>query len=212
MDMAIIGANIKFWRLSRQIKLNALARMAGVDRGNLSKIEAGSAGASLETLAKLAAALQVPLAYLVKEDVNVVDAQEGTRKIRVLDWIQAGSWTGVTPALRGDEMQEYVSFNITASSETFALKVRGDSMEPEFRQGDIILVDPLRKPRPGSFVVAKDANGEATFKQYRDLGIDARGTSVFELRPLNELYPPRRSDREEISIVGTVISHRRDLE
>lgn len=212
MDMAIIGTNIKYWREQREMGLNELARRAGMHRGTLSKIEAGIQGASLETLAKLASALKVPLAFLVKEDTNVGEVQEGTRKIRVLDWVQAGSWAGVAPAFRGDEMQEYVSFNIAASSETFALRVRGDSMEPGFSEGDIIVVDPLRRPRPGSYVVAKDAKGEATFKQYRDLGIDAQGRNIFELRPLNELYPPRRSDREEMTIVGTVVSHRRDLE
>lgn len=212
MDMAIIGANIRFWREQREIGLNELARLSGVDRGNLSKIEAGSAGASVETLAKLAAALKVPLAYLVKEDTNVSEVQESTRRIRILDWNRVGTWAATGSGSPGEEMTEYVLFNISASSEAFALRVRGDSMEPEFRQGDIIVVDPLRKPRPGSFVVAQDAKGECTFKQYRDLGLDERGQSIYELRPLNHLYAPRRSDREQFQIIGTVISHRRDLE
>src|ERR1700693_868396 len=106
MDMAIIGANIKYWREQRQYKLNELARLSGVDRGNLSKIEAGTAGASIETLDKLAAALKVPVAYLLKDDTNVVEAHEGTRKIQVIDWLQAGAWTGVSPPPRGDEVQE----------------------------------------------------------------------------------------------------------
>lgn len=212
MDMAIIGANIRFWREQRGIGLNELARLSGVDRGNLSKIEAGSSGASLESLAKIAAALRVPLAYLVKEDTNVAEVSSDTRRIRVLDWNRVGTWADLGSSVQGESMPEYVFFNITASAEAFALRVRGDSMEPGFHQGDIIVVDPLRKPRPGSFVVAVDGKGEATFKQYRDLGLGEEGQNIFELRPLNQLYPPRRSDREELRIIGTVISHRRDLE
>lgn len=211
MDMQSIGENIRFWREERGIKLNELARLAGVDRGNLSKMESGSAGASIETLQKLAAALKVPLAYFVKEDTNVAEVQEGSRRIRLLDWSQVGSWRGKLPPDRGEAMQEYVLLNVVASSETFALTVKGDAMKPDFRQGDVIVVDPLRLPRPGSFVVAKDAEGNGTFKQYRDLGLDNEGKQVFELRPMNNLYPPRRSDREGLEVVGTVVQYTRDL-
>lgn len=152
------------------------------------------------------------MAYLVKEETNISEVPEDTRRIRLLDWNRVSSWAATEYIGHGESMNEYVLFNISASSEAFALRVRGDAMEPDFRQGDIIVVDPLRKPRPGSFVVALDAKGEATFKQYRDLGLDETGEHIFELRPLNQLYPPRRSDREELRVVGTVISHRRDLE
>jgi SOS-response transcriptional repressor LexA len=57
--------------------------------------------------------------------------------------------------------------------------------------------------------VAKDESGEVTFKQYRSAGINERGDDVFELCPLNPLYAPMRSDRQQIAIVGVMVEHRR---
>ena len=92
---------------------------------------------------------------------------------------------------------------------TFALRIRGNSMEPEFREGDVVVIDPTIQPHPGDFVVATDDGGEATFKQYRSAGINERGHDVFELCPLNPLYAPMRSDRQQIAIVGVMVEHRK---
>ena len=92
---------------------------------------------------------------------------------------------------------------------TFALKVMGDSMEPEFREGDVIFVDPDKEPKAGSYVVAKNHEEEATFKKYRSRGKDAEGREVFELVPLNENYATLRSDQEPITIIGVVVEHTR---
>ncbi len=48
----------------------------------------------------------------------------------------------------------------------FALRVKGDSMESEFNDGDIIIVNPTAKAETGDYVVAKNDEKEATFKQY----------------------------------------------
>ncbi len=99
--------------------------------------------------------------------------------------------------------------NMEHPPSSFALRVRGDSMEPEFKEGDIVVIAPTVGPRPGDFVVATDATGEATFKQFRSAGLNERGQDVFELTPLNPIYPPLRSDRQQLAIVGTMVEHRR---
>ena len=73
--------------------------------------------------------------------------------------------------------------------EPYALRVLGDSMEPEFPDGCVIIVDPGHAPRDGSYVVVEYA-GDVFFRQ---LVID--GERRF-LKPLNpkygafELVPP----------------------
>jgi len=73
--------------------------------------------------------------------------------------------------------------------EPYALRVLGDSMEPEFADGSVVIIDPGAVPRDGSFVVVEYA-GDVFFRQ---LVID--GERRF-LRPLNakygsfELLPP----------------------
>jgi len=67
-------------------------------------------------------------------------------------------------------------------AEPFALRVLGDSMEPEFPHGAIIIVEPANACRDGTFVVA-DYDGETWFRQF----VEREGRRF--LRPLNDEYP-----------------------
>lgn len=67
-------------------------------------------------------------------------------------------------------------------AESFALLVLGDSMAPEFVDGEVIIVEPEGLAVDGSFVVAQVA-GEWTFRQ-----LVADG-NCWKLRALNPAYP-----------------------
>lgn len=92
----------------------------------------------------------------------------------------------------------------------FALEVMGESMSPEYREGDRIIIDPAVYPRPGDACIAS-VNGEVTFKRFRPRGLNEHGKDVFELAPINADFATIRSDQAgaEVSIIGTVIEHRR---
>ncbi len=66
--------------------------------------------------------------------------------------------------------------------ESFALRVLGDSMTPEFKDGEIIVVEPGGALREGSFVLAQ-SKGEWTFRQL------AKSGAAWRLRALNPSYP-----------------------
>lgn len=51
-----------------------------------------------------------------------------------------------------------------SGGESFALRVLGDDMAPEFNEGEIIIVEPDGALKDGSFVLAKHA-GEWIFRQ-----------------------------------------------
>ena len=76
-----------------------------------------------------------------------------------------------------------------SGGESFALRVVGDSMAPEFPDGCVIIVDPGHAPKDGSYVIVEFA-GDVFFRR---LGFD--GERRF-LQPLNpeyggfELTPP----------------------
>lgn len=52
-----------------------------------------------------------------------------------------------------------------ASNAPYALQVLGDSMEPEFKEGAVIIVDPSVPLHHGAYVVI-DYQGETTFRQF----------------------------------------------
>ena len=53
-----------------------------------------------------------------------------------------------------------------AEQEPYALRVLGDSMEPEFADGCIVIVDPAGQAADGAYVVAR-VDGDPLFRQYR---------------------------------------------
>ncbi|MBU0752620.1 MAG: S24 family peptidase [Gammaproteobacteria bacterium] len=69
-----------------------------------------------------------------------------------------------------------------AGAEPFALMVLGDSMEPEFIEGDIIIIEPEGLATDGSYVFAW-LNDEWIFRQLVKRG------EQWLLSPLNPAYP-----------------------
>lgn len=69
-----------------------------------------------------------------------------------------------------------------AGAEPFALMVLGDSMAPEFEEGEIITIEPEGLARDGSFVLAF-VNGEYIFRRLADRG------GRWMLEALNPRYP-----------------------
>ena len=131
-------------------------------------------------------------------------------KIPVLDYVQAGMWKdtsfdGVTPL-----SYTYTTYDGPDPNEIFSIIVRGDSMEPDFKEGDMLVIDSSLQPKPGCFVVAKNGNDEATFKKYRVTGYDEFGRDEFELVPLNDNYPTLSSKGQQVFIIGVMVRHMRD--
>ncbi len=77
-----------------------------------------------------------------------------------------------------------------AAKANFALQVLGDSMEPEFGNGAVIIIDPNLPALDGAYVVA-DLNGDVFFRQYREEGEKRYLVALKEGYPkllINETY------------------------
>lgn len=143
------------------------------------------------------------------ETSNVFPAVFGTRRIPVISHIQAGVWKEIVDNFQPGDADGWLTTDLDLSRSAFALEIQGDSMLPEFKPGDRVIIDPDVVPHPGDFVAAKNGGDDATFKKYRPRGQDAQGNQVFELVPLNEDFETLRSDQQTIHIVGTMVEHRK---
>ncbi|MHB8534252.1 MAG: LexA family protein [Sulfuricaulis sp.] len=101
------------------------------------------------------------------------------------------------PIVPAQANQEHAEIKSCAEAEPYALRVIGDSMEPEFVDGHIIIVDPAMPPQHGAYVVI-DYRGETTFRQYV-----VEGGRKF-LKALNAAYPAIEMV-ENYSVRGVVV-------
>lgn len=155
------------------------------------------------------------VAKALKTDANwllnggdVIPVQDiNLKRIPIISYIQAGALANRRPVDAIDDIYEYILTDAHTSDKAFALKVTGDSMEPDFKEGDVIVIDPEVEPMPGEFVVAANGDLEATFKKYKPLFSLTDGYD-FELIPLNSDYPISRCLSDKVRIVGTMIEHR----
>lgn len=220
-----INERIKQTRKRLGYSQEILGSRVGVSRVSISQWERGENTPNGRYLNELAAALGVTVEWLLTGDGNAVEplATQGIpgyhnvepavilpgKRIPVLSYVQAGHWREMCEqATTFDGNVEYVSASADIGPCGFGLWLRGDSMLPQFKEGDLIIVDPDEAPHPGDFVVAKNGSEEATFKKYRPRGIDENGQEVFELVPLNDDYPTMHSDRQHIQIIGVMVEHR----
>lgn len=180
------------------MSLDSLALRTGLDKGNLSRIETGKQSVPSQRLEQIAAALGIaPIdIYVAADGGNVEEAPELGRSVPLISWVQAGSWQDVIDNLQPGQ-GERIATTWQARTHTFALRVRGDSMEPRFPDGSIIIVEPEIHAQPGDFVIVRQNGDEVTFKQLVQDG------ATYYLKPLNPRYPILKLEESAV-ICGVV--------
>ncbi|MDC5305527.1 XRE family transcriptional regulator [Acinetobacter baumannii] len=146
-----------------------------------------------------------------EEITNILFKNLNLFKIPVLDYVQAGFWHEVVYDGTTPHSYTYTDYLGANPDSIFSVIVQGNSMEPDFKEGDMLIVDSSLNPKPGCFVIAQNGSYEATFKKYRVLSNDEYGRDIFELVPLNFDYPTLSSKKHDIRIIGVVVRHVRNF-
>lgn len=123
-----------------------------------------------------------------------------TTKIPVLGKVKAGY-----DYLAQENIIDYLYLNIDSSDKKnyYALYIIGDSMEPLFNEGDIVIVHKQDNFNNGDNCVVLINGEEATVKKVY------KGNTGIELKAVNPYYPPRIFTEDEIKklpikIIGVV--------
>lgn len=82
----------------------------------------------------------------------------------------------------------------------YALEISGDSMEPVFREGDMVIVSPAAPIRRGDRVVVRTTGGEVMAKQ-----LARRSARRIELKSLNPAYPDYSFELPEIAWIHRIV-------
>lgn len=93
-----------------------------------------------------------------------------------------------------------VPFAPPADPNAYALQVSGNSMEPVYRAGDIVVVSPAAQVRVGDRVVVKTHGGEVMVKV-----LTKRSTRRIELSSLNPAYPVRQIELRDVAWIARIV-------
>ncbi|MDE9479554.1 helix-turn-helix domain-containing protein [Xenorhabdus bovienii] len=201
-----LADRVKNRRFELKLTQAEAAMIAGISQQSWAVIEDGKT-LRPRNIISIAKALKCDAEWLMTGgdfqplcDVNI-------RKVPLISYVQAGKIARGFP-IRGYDDLKHIITDMNWSERAFALRIDGDSMEPDFKAGDIVVIDPEVTPNPGEFVVAVSYERETTFKKYRPIAINIDGTQHFELIPLNNDYPILDNQRIKITIIGTMVEHR----
>ena len=176
---------LRFWRVSHNLTQAEAAGQLNIDRSYLSQVERGrNPGNALRTRFLL-----LEKSSSIKSKGNAAAAY-GLRNLPILSWAQAGKAVA-SEEIPGD-WDEVVPSDVT-DDRAFAVRLRGDSMEPKFSDSDIAILLPGVTATNGEIVVANVKN-QGVLCKIMHVQLDK---NLVKLSSYNPAYPPTEYHRDE---------------
>lgn len=103
---------------------------------------------------------------------------------------------------------EEISEKMARCGDYFALKIKGDSMEPKMSKGDIVIVKQQNTVENGQIAIVLVNGDEATVKKvkFRDNGIELIAFNSYVYEP--HFYSAKEIDELPVKIIGRVVELR----
>ena len=198
--------NLHIARTTKGMTQEQVAGLLGVHRTTYNRYEKGLRSPDLETVSKLATIFGVTTDYLLGSKPNEQDPDQ-IRLIPLLGSVPAG-----IPIEAIEDIEEYIDIypRFVKHGELFALHVKGDSMEPDLRSGDIVIIEKQEYVDNGQIAVVRVNGEDFTIKRVK---LSQKGLMLI---PSNPAYDPVFFDSDQVAtlpvtIIGKVIEIRRRL-
>lgn len=194
----MFGNNLKNIRKKHKIGQVELAKQLNVANGTISMWENNLRTPDIQTIKKIAEYFKTPISDFL-DDIK-------PNRIPVLGTIPAG-----IPIEMIEDVLDYEDIPtewLIGGKEYFALKVKGDSMSPDYLDGDVVIVKKQDNCENGDECIVAVNGFDATFKKV------IKKESGIILQPLNSSYEPMIYTNEDIEklpvrILGIVVELRR---
>lgn len=191
----------------RNLRQTDLCQRTGITKGAMSSYISGRYVPKQNNIYLIAKALNVSEAWLMGSNVPIertLDKCNCKTRIPVLGSVPAGI---PIEAIQDIVDYEEIDADTAAKGEYFALKIKGDSMEPRICEGDVVIVRKQDDVESGDIAIVMVNGNDATIKRllkYQD-GI--------RLMPSNPSYDPIYFTNQEIldkpvKVIGKVIENR----
>ena len=203
--MATTSERIRFAMDLRGLKQADLVEKTGISKGALSSYISGRYSPKQNNIYLISKALSVNEAWLMGADVPMERIEnKGSKEIPVLGRVAAGiPINAITEIIDTEEISE----DLAKTGDFFALKIKGDSMEPRIYDGDVVIVRQQEDADSGDIVIAMVNGYDATCKR-----LVKYATSI-ALVSLNSKYEPMMFTMDEVEakpvrIIGKVVELR----
>lgn len=102
----------------------------------------------------------------------------------------------------GDSWDEiaFPEFNTKDSDNYYALEINGNSMEPLYREGDVLVVCPKSKLRNGDRIIVKTSDGEVMAKE-----LVKQNASRIEVHSLNPAHDNREIPMSNVAWIARIL-------
>lgn len=198
--MAEFKDMLKYFRAREGLSQSDLAKQLGVSTSTISMYEVGKREPDFETEEKIADFFNTDLNILRGRDTEQYSQPGHGVIIPVLGRVAAGiPLTAAEYIIDTEEIPQAMA----ADGEYFGLQVKGDSMEPRIKNGDVVIVRKQSDADDGDLVIALINGDDAVvkrLKKYKD------GIGLISSNPT---YDPLYFSNEEIEskpveIIGKV--------
>ena len=203
--MAQFKDMLKYLSKTRNLSQDELSKLIGVSTSTIGMYESGRRHPNVETEEKIADLFNVSLDTLRGQDTESRNGKHHCIRIPLLGNVAAGK---PIDAIEDIIDYEYISEGKTKGKELFALRIKGDSMEPLICEHDIVIVQKQNNAKNGDIVIASIDNETAVCKKY----VVRKGALL--LTSLNQKYEPlsfNSKTKTKVSIIGKIIELRRKV-
>lgn len=211
-----IGEIIKNYRLSKGISQRDFAKLVNCSNSYIAMLEKNinyktkkNISPTIEIVNNIAQAMGYNLDDFLKlldDNQPIIVNTKKSTTINVYGTIPAGIPIEMIEDIIDTE--EITEDMLRGDKEYFGLKIKGDSMYPEYLNGDIIILEKVADAESGSDCVVMVNGNEGTFKRIY------KTESGLILQPLNSSYEPLNFTKEDlerlpVKIIGKVVELRR---
>lgn len=182
-----------------------VSRIIGISQNGYSDWETGKNRVDARSLGRLAELYGVTVNYLLGIDEN--DAPAKGVRIPVLGSVAAGI---PIEAIQDIVDYEEIDADMAAAGEYFGLRIKGSSMEPRIREGDVVIVRRQEEAETGDTVVVLVNGDSATVKRIK---IEPNGIALIPNNPAYDtrFYSAAEVESLPVRIIGKVVELRGKL-
>lgn len=201
---------LNFRRMSQQ----ELSDITKIPKASISQYLSGYAKPKDDRIHLISKALDVQEPWLLGYDVSIrhVSSDNSSANYNRPKGVRIPVLGEVVAGVPIDAVEEYIDWEeitpeLAETGDFFALKIKGDSMEPRIIAGDVVIVRMQSTAETGDIVIAMVNGDDACCKRF------IKQNDGIILQSFNSAYTPMFFTKEDIetkpvSIIGKVIENR----